>query len=194
LLPIVALLSFGLAWPWVKAQQQAFVAEGHRFGGHQVVFRSATSEYYQVYVLAVAAGVALIFGVLLVNIVTIESASVFLVVPLLLAYVAYLAVFVFLRVKITNLFWNGADVGGHRFRCTLRTGPMFAIYATNLLAILVSLGLMIPWAMVRTARYRAQCMTLLASDDLEGFVAEARQSRSAAGAEIGEVFDIDIGF
>lgn len=194
LLPVLGLISLGLAWPWVKAQQQAYIAEGHRFGGHQAVFRSTTAEYYQVYVVVVAVGVALVMGITLLNLMAMEGGSVYLGLALIIGYFAYLAIFVFLRVKLTNLFWNGMDLDGHRFQCNLRTGPMFAIYSTNLVAIVLSLGLMIPWAMVRTARYRAQCLTLLATDDLESFVAEARHARSAAGAEIGEVFDIDVGF
>ena len=56
-----------------------------------------------------------------------------------------------------------------------------------------SFGLMVPWAKVRTVRYKMDKLQLLTVDNLDQFVQTERQQVSALGEEIGEVFDIDIG-
>jgi len=70
---------------------------------------------------------------------------------------------------------------------------MFWIYLGNILAIIVSVGLLVPWAKVRLARYRMDNLALLVEGDLDGFLAAQRAQVSAAGEGITDVFDIDIG-
>jgi len=57
---------------------------------------------------------------------------------------------------------------------------------------LLTLGLFYPWARVRTARYAAEHMTLVACDDLDGFVAARREEVSSLGGELGEMFDVEL--
>jgi uncharacterized membrane protein YjgN (DUF898 family) len=71
---------------------------------------------------------------------------------------------------------------------------MTFLYVTNTLAIMVSLGLLIPWAKIRTARYRAAMTSLQPAGDLGSFFNQQQQSQSAYGEEMGEMFDLDIGF
>ncbi|MGB2788575.1 MAG: DUF898 family protein, partial [Dokdonella sp.] len=59
--------------------------------------------------------------------------------------------------------------------------------------ILVSAGLLIPWAMVRLAQYRASCLSLLARDDFNGIEVRQGQGIDAIAAEVDGLFDIDIG-
>jgi uncharacterized membrane protein YjgN (DUF898 family) len=59
-------------------------------------------------------------------------------------------------------------------------------------AIVFSLGLLVPWAMVRLAKYRARHFVLLASGDLDAFVAEREREEGAAGAELLDALDLDM--
>ena len=56
-----------------------------------------------------------------------------------------------------------------------------------------AVGLLIPWTMIRTARYRANTLTLLSDKDLNHFVASQQIEQNAMGEEFGDIFDIDIG-
>jgi len=56
----------------------------------------------------------------------------------------------------------------------------------------VTLGLFIPWAMVRLARYQLQSMRLLPATDLQEFVAAEPETVGAIGAEAATAFDFDI--
>ena len=58
--------------------------------------------------------------------------------------------------------------------------------------IAFTFGLLIPWAAVRVARYRAEALSLESSSDFEGFVGKLTQDVSATGEEIGEFFALDL--
>jgi len=70
---------------------------------------------------------------------------------------------------------------------------MMYLYATNTLAMALSLGLLMPWAKIRTARYRTRMTSVVPSGDFDGFIAAQSSQQSALGEEMGEVFDLDLG-
>ena len=113
-------------------------------------------------------------------------------VPAIIAYLALLVLPIYLRTKYTNLMWANSRLGGHRFESTLRARDMIWIYFSNGVAIVLSVGLLVPWAMIRIARYRAQHFALLADGELDHFVAEAERAEGAAGAELMDALDMDV--
>ena len=64
---------------------------------------------------------------------------------------------------------------------------------SNALAILLSLGLLIPWAQIRLARYRLSRMGIVAAGSLDAFAAAQGDDVSSLGDAFGEMLDIDIG-
>ena len=95
--------------------------------------------------------------------------------------------------RIGNLIWNNTQLGESRFESRLRFWPLFLIYTTNFLMILLTLGLFIPWAAVRVTRYRAECLSFLPAVSDDEFVAETGEEVTASGEEMTEMFDFDIG-
>jgi uncharacterized membrane protein YjgN (DUF898 family) len=75
----------------------------------------------------------------------------------------------------------------------LEFGRMLWLYISNLLAIVASVGLMIPWAQVRLARYRLSRLCLQTVAGLDRHLAAGPESVSATGQELGATFDVDIG-
>ena len=67
------------------------------------------------------------------------------------------------------------------------------IYAANIVAIAVTLGLAVPWARVRLARYRAASLTLLPGGPLLSEADAAAAEESATGAELSDAMDLDFG-
>ena len=59
--------------------------------------------------------------------------------------------------------------------------------------ILLSVGLLIPWATVRTRRYKLENLSMDVQGDLAAIAAVQSEEVSALGDEIGEVFDYDFG-
>lgn len=197
LLYVLVVASFGLAYPWVKGKQKQFLVENHRFGGHWFKFTTTPASFYAPYLLAFAAVIGGVVAMTAASIGLATWASVdkqgvlFLTVGGI--YAMYFVVWVFLSAALTNLVYNHAELAGHRLRSTLRGRRLLVIHLVNLVAVVASAGLLIPWAQIRLARYRAQCLELLARDDLDNLVAESSGEIGATAVEVDGFFDIDFG-
>jgi uncharacterized membrane protein YjgN (DUF898 family) len=86
-----------------------------------------------------------------------------------------------------------SSLAPHRFEAELKIGEYIILVLTNSLATALTLGVFHPWAKIRTQRYKLEHITLIASGDIEGFVAGERKQVSAIGDEIGDFFDMDFG-
>jgi uncharacterized membrane protein YjgN (DUF898 family) len=191
--------TLGLLYPYIRYRQRSFTIGGHRFGGHPFRFSGAPSDFYSAYFfgwllgigVSVATGFALGFvvsmlGVAQGNRLYLSFASV---------GVVYLAVFVsavFVTARLTNVGYNSTRFGSAGFRSTIRARDLLWIYVSNTACILLSAGLLVPWAQIRLARYRAQHMELVGIGGLESFRAELSPERFAGGAETASVFDLDV--
>ena len=80
-----------------------------------------------------------------------------------------------------------------RFDCSWTTWDLFKLNFLNSLAIIFTLGLMAPWAAIRTARYQLEGLSLRPADELAGFVAAAQEQVAATGDEAGELLGFDFG-
>lgn len=204
--PMLQIPTLYMLLPWVRRHQQEYVVTGHRFGGLRFGFGGDVGAYYLPFAIAIGLGFAgyllmlggMVGGGLLME--TTKDAegapaqwAVFAIfVPVMVVYFALLALPVFLRTRYTNLLWANTRLGPHRFACTLRARDVIWIYASNGLAIVASLGLLVPWAMVRIARYRAAHFQVLALGDLDAFVAEAERAEGATSAELVDALDLDV--
>jgi len=66
------------------------------------------------------------------------------------------------------------------------------LMTTNLLLIVITVGLAYPWTKVRSARFYAK-HTSVTAESLDGFISEQVDHQSSLGDEIGDAFDVDIG-
>jgi len=71
---------------------------------------------------------------------------------------------------------------------------MFMLHFVNIIASLISLGLLIPWAKIRLAKYRAEHVTFIAKGDINNFIANESKQVKATGGEFADAFDVDLGF
>lgn len=204
--PMLQIPTLYMLLPWVRRHQQEYVVTGHRFGGLRFGFGGDVGAYYLPFAIAIGLGFAgylLMLGGMVGGGLLMETTkgddgapapwAVFaMFVPVIVVYFALLALPVFLRTRYTNLLWANTRLGPHRFACTLRARDVIWIYASNGLAIVASLGLLVPWAMVRIARYRAAHFQVLALGDLDAFVAEAERAEGATSAELVDALDLDV--
>ena len=205
--PLLMIPTMYMLLPWVRKHQQEYIVTGHRFGGLRFGFQGELGPYYIPFAICLGAGFVAYFVMLL----AVFGAAWFLegsrsggeaapndvmlavMLPVAVVYLALLVLPVFLRTRYTNLMWGNTRLGPHRFACTLRARDIIWIYLSNGVAILCTLGLAVPWAMVRLAKYRAAHFELLALGDLDEFVAEAERAEGAASAELVDALDLDVG-
>lgn len=78
------------------------------------------------------------------------------------------------------------------FESTVSVNSLWWVSISNLLLVIVTLGLARPFTQVRMAKYLANRTTTLSATSLDDFVGEKRQEISAFGEELGDVFDMDM--
>jgi len=190
-----------LAIPFWEYLKTKFLVANSQYGTSDFDFEAGAGSFYKLYIgaLVLFILVFIVFGFITAGIgfmgsdeTEIASDATPLFVTLSI-FPLYLWAFAYLQTKRANLIYNHTNIQGMQFESRLTVTYMFFLYFTNTLAIGLSLGLLIPWSMIRTARYRASTLTLLTTRNLDNFVATQQTSLSALGEEFGEVFDIDVG-
>ena len=187
--PLVA----AVVYPYVVAKVRLFQANRTRFGTSAFRCRASVGSFYVIYVLAM-----LIFFVLVFALGALAGASaVFMPAAIIaLAPVGYIVsaaiLLAFTRSRVANLTFNATRLeGGVGLKSTLSSLRLARIYGFNLAAITLTVGLAVPWAVIRTVRYRAESLAVLADQGLEAFVAGVTRDVAAAGEEMSEMFDMD---
>ncbi|MDN3454663.1 MULTISPECIES: DUF898 family protein [unclassified Psychrobacter] len=121
------------------------------------------------------------------------------VVGIVIMYFGFIATFLFATAYSFSrqrqyLFENTTLDNAITFKSTVGAKRYFSILVTNMLLVLFTAGLALPWAKVRVARYIADNSWIEASDiDINHYLTQKEKEQSAIGEEIGDVLDIDIG-
>ncbi len=208
--PMLQLPTLYMTLPWVRMCQHEYIVAGHRFGGKRFSFKGDLGTYFIPFAICLGLG----FGAYILMIMAAIGGAVVaeglglggtgpdgepsdslvfaIMIPLMLVYLGFLAIPVFLRTRYVNLMWKFTQFGPHRFESTLRARDVIWIYFSNGLLIVLSLGLMVPWAMVRLARYRARHFAVLVQGDLDSFIAETERNEGATSAELVDALDLDV--
>jgi uncharacterized membrane protein YjgN (DUF898 family) len=201
LLAFAVVFSLGFAYGYVKWRQRQYMVENHRYGGKAFKFHAVAGDFFPVYLTAMGLGFLWVLIVIFAAIPLLASGfgagpppqwKIYSIVGL--EYFGFFLIGIYVVARIANVVYNNAELHGHRFRSALRARDLMRLYIVNTLAILFSLGMLIPWAMIRMAKYRASKLTLIAQGDLAAFAAEASSEESAVGAEMDVLFDVDLGF
>ncbi len=200
--PILSVFTLYLLWPFAHHQLKKFQHTNSRFGSKDFSFRDCVSGFYIAYLVGfgvmIAAGVifALIFGASMMGMGggagTKAGFSFAAVLAVLLLYGAMIAVAPVVMAMLQNTVWNNTSLGQHQFACAVPVGRMVFVTVTNLLGIVCTLGLFIPFAAVRMARVRVPAVTLVPSGSLEHFMADTQQSAGTTGEGMADLLDFDI--
>jgi uncharacterized membrane protein YjgN (DUF898 family) len=204
LLPLVSVFTLYLLAPVWHQQLKRFQHNNSWFGQTSFSFDAPIRAFYKIYLAAAAfvfGGAALggmlaaVFGRGLVQAAgRTGPEAVAVIVLLIFAGFFLLGLFIrpYLESRLQNLVWNNTRLGPHRFSSNVTARKLFFIMITNLVGIVLTLGLFRPFAVVRTLKYRLESVSMLATGDLDSFAASQEQPVGAVGEEAAEMFDIDI--
>lgn len=198
LLPILTILTLYLLAPFTHYKIKQYQHNNSRFGDTFFRFDATSGNFYVIYLQAfglllagvLLAGVVLLAGFFIISAAYMPVLIIIVIPPLFYLYLLYIGGF--LLVRLPNLIWSKTGLGEHDLYSRMEVGKYLWIAFTNLLGILLTLGLYIPFAQIRMAQYKFSCMGLLAQGDLAEFVAGQVQTDSATGEETAEMFDLDI--
>ena len=216
--PVAGAFTFGLLMPVAICEQDRYVVGNSRFGTTPFEFDEGAKAYYKLFggVLVVLiggfAGIFLLsmllgFGMSAVGLggepgsapptelggAALAAGLVAAMVPALSILLVYLLAFAYFAAKRHNLIYNGARFADHGFSASMAPVRLAWIQVSNWVVTLITLGLARPWAKIRLAHYKAQCLTLVTAGALDAFVAAEQENVNAMGEELGEAFDFDIG-
>lgn len=205
LLPITTVLTLGLSLPYTAYRQVRYLASNYAYGQTATVYNGTMKPFWSVYLIALALllipfgiigyGFYSVYAMIAMGIpkeVAMTSVVPFLVSGVIIFYLSIPILGAFIQARKANLFYNSLELGAIRFTSNQRARDLIWIYLSNLVLIALSVGLFIPFAMVRLARYRISHLQLF-GDNIDNFTAQARENISATGSEISDFFDMDIG-
>ena len=203
--PAASVLTLGIAFPFAARAMREYLANSLTFGHARFSVRTNVGDYY------LATGVMLlvfIFGGSVIAAV-LGIAMQFLgfgfgfdgfvndgfeVVALLAAPLAVYAGGELFMVLTRNIIINQLVLHpGHRFDCNLSGSTIIWISITNMLAILLSLGLLWPWAQVRRWRYLANAMAIRPVESLEQFIDSQHAAGVAVASEYADIEGFEVG-
>ena len=194
------LLAFIPIMPWLDYLRTRFIVDHTQYGKTKASFNTGVWSFYKVYFLT---GIIYLLMFLLVGGIAYGifkpgsgyGYATFLLFPIgaLLFYIMLIFISGIWKTMRTNMINNNITIGENQLYSYLKGTQVGWIYLTNTIAIVASLGLFIPWAKVRMARYTASC-TELQVNDIDSIKAIEQESGNAFGEEMDEIFDMDIGF
>src|SRR6201999_2719741 len=84
---------------------------------------------------------------------------------------------------LTNLIWSNTRLGEHRIECHMSPLAMMWVTVSNLVLVVCTFGLFIPWAMVRMTRLHVESISITPAGDLQEFADTPAEDVGAVGAE-----------
>jgi uncharacterized membrane protein YjgN (DUF898 family) len=203
-LPLLTLLSVSLLAPFTHQRIKKFQHDHSRYGSTSFSFHASVGSFYKAYLIAlvVALGglmvIGVAFGGTFAAVVTggpknagpaaVGTIAIFL----LVVYAWLFSLLPLFLTLIQNLIWNHTRLGDHRFTSNMRVAKMAFIALTNMIGIVATLGLFIPFAQIRTMRYRIESMAILPAGSLDEFIADAQESASSTGEAAADLLDFDL--
>jgi uncharacterized membrane protein YjgN (DUF898 family) len=204
----LTLITLYVMAPFMHQRLKAYQHDNSWFGRTRCSFHARAGQFYMIYLLllativvfAIVIGFSGIGGALVamsqaqkqgghVNPTAVIKTLAVLYGALILMGVSIGPVF---HALMTNLIWNNTRIGEHRIECNMSPLVLIWITVSNFVLVALTLGLFIPWAMVRLAKFQLESARLLPASDLEEFVAAEPESIGAVGEEAATAFDFDI--
>lgn len=200
-LPIVTPLTLGLLWPYVQYRKKKYVLGNLSFGSAHFIFDGQIGQFYGYFfkALGLLFLIVLTFGLIAAGLGSAlqgdldSMKEVFAIGGISIYVVALILLPIYYFTKVTVGALNATAIEGlARLHCTMRVREVLWLEFTNILAIVLSLGLAIPWAAIRRARYRTTHLAVTFTGDLDRVAASLEADQAALGDSAADAFDFDI--
>jgi len=186
--PLIGMITLGILYPLAFLKTNQYIVNNSSYGTTKFNFTATFKDYGIIFLIMV--GVALVLGIPAWAIMTFmpELAAIGPVIMVLM----YFGLIVYFMVETTNLFYRSTVLGDHTFEMNLSMGGLAKVILINAVLTMITLGLYLPAAKVRMAKYMCSCLAMNAVGSLDSHAAAEKENISALGDEFGEVFDFGI--
>ncbi|MFY0693013.1 MAG: DUF898 domain-containing protein [Paracoccaceae bacterium] len=208
LYPFLTVLSLGIAYPVLDRAVKRFTVGHHRLGTAELRMEAPLGPFYKAFfaailwVLLVLGGALVVMGLgvedLVLRLQSLEADPVPGAFAVLGVYVVFFAAFLpamFIYKAMTrNAVFNATRLkGGHGFRSSVTAGRLMWIALSNMVVVVLTFGLMLPWAQIRMMRYLVAQTQLVPGGSLDDFVDLMQRESSALGDAYTDLEGVDLG-
>ena len=215
-MPILAFLSLGILAPFASRSVSNYIGKNLRYGKSRFHTNAPLGALYANWGASIGFAIvaSIVIGTLLAifggltgigamlrdslsrqigdpMIVEIFSSSIFWILGF---YIAAGMAFLFYKAGVRNVAYNFTALqGGHRLISSLGRIKYIWIIFSNVIVTLVTIGLMRPWAAIRTWRFLAEHTQFEASSDLSDIASDTSADGSVASAEFMDIEGVEFG-
>ncbi len=196
--PLLIPPTLGLIFPYWSFRKKKYFFCNLSYGTTQDSFTGRPGPFYRAYmsIFALGVGVMVFLSFFVTTFIPVAEAKILRFAAILFPAV-WVLLYLFLRqhlyVRLNNYCLACSAFGAVTFESTLWSGGLIWVYFTNILAIIFSAGLLVPWAKVRRTRYILENITVLTTEGLDDFTAASEGDVGALGDAATDFFDIAIG-
>jgi uncharacterized membrane protein YjgN (DUF898 family) len=189
--PLLIVLTVGWYYPAWLRRKQAFTVKNHRYGDAFFRFTGRNGPFYRAVIfggLIVFAGAALLGGS--VTLYTLyhdgvpPDQSIILALTVILYGSAFFTGRHYTFPRVFNHSWNHTHLDDHRFVANMSAGKWMGMQWVNLLAIVGTCGLALPWATIRSTRYALSSLSIELTNP-EG-LAQIQSMGNIKGSAVGD--------
>ncbi len=198
LYPVLAALTLYSTLPFLSRAIRRFSIGNHRLGTARFEFATPIGPFYRAFLLAilwfvVMASVAV--GILApLSGMEEQDPGVFSIIPVLVLVLAILPATSIYHAFLRNAVFAATGIeGGHRLRSEISAPRYIWIVLSNAAVTILTLGMMLPWAQIRMARYLAAHTFVLAAGSLDEFVGAEQARVAAVGDAFSDIEGWDVG-
>jgi uncharacterized membrane protein YjgN (DUF898 family) len=208
LYPILVAFTAYLTFPILDRAINRYSINNHRLGQARFNMEVGLSPFYMAFLAALGWIIVVgLIGVLATGFNFMEFANAMegrggdpaeLIKVMVLFYALFFAAFLpaaFLYQAMTrNAVYNNTTLeGGHRFASNVTAPKLMWIAISNMVVVVCTLFLMLPWAQVRMARYLADHTGFVAGGSLDDFVTQQGGKAGAVGDAYTDLEGVDVG-
>jgi len=201
--PILSVFTLYLAMPLVLKSIDKFIYGNMSYGDKMFTAELETSLYYKAAFGAVFIAIAMFVAAITFTGIEISSladpskqAESGMLFPLVLG-VTYLAVFIisgaFYSKVVRNHLYEKTQVENiAMFKSTVTFGSLVWLNFSNLIILICSVGLALPYVKIRRSLYFCQVTHVTILSGMEDVIADQSTDASSVGDEVSEIFDFDV--
>lgn len=201
LLPVLSVFTLYLALPYALKEMDAYVYNNISFGGKKASAELTAGTYYRSALMVI--GVAFLAGIAVAILAGVAAVSAGLgdgmpakIATFLVGVALYLVIGVLThaiwKCSVRNYIFNQLQIEQlARFESTMTVASYSVVVATNIIAVVCTLGMAYPWALIRLQKYSCDHTQVLLSDEIEQITDPSRQGSSAFAEEASDLYDVD---
>ncbi|MCY4608549.1 MAG: YjgN family protein [bacterium] len=202
--PFLSIVSLGLFLPYATRATKRYTIGGHRLGVSDFTFTSGMAPFWFAFfqvVACIVAGILVLVAIGAAGIAIFSGQmefppahSAWMTVVLLVALFALFPFSMLYAAFLRNAIYAGTALeNGHRFHSAISPALYVWIIVSNAAAVACSLGMLLPWARIRMARYLCARTWLIPAGSLDDIIDEARSRETAVGDAWMDLDGIDVG-